>query len=88
VVLYRQGHLRPDAVLRRRVGRMVLSSLAMAGTLYLVQPWLFASAHGDTTRLLALAALVGIGLAAYVAATQVTGAYDLREIPRRLRRRR
>ncbi len=88
VVLYRQGHLRPDAALRRRVGRMVLSSLAMAGTLYLVQAWLFSAAHGDLTRLLSLAALVGIGLAAYVVAIQMTGAYDLREIPRMLSRRR
>ena len=88
VVLYRQGHLRPDAALRRRVGRMILSSLAMAGTLYLVQTWLFSMAHGDVTRLLSLAALVGIGLGMYVVAIQVTGAYDLREIPRMLSRRR
>jgi putative peptidoglycan lipid II flippase len=87
-VLYRQGHLRPDAQLRRRVGRMLLASLAMAGTLYGIQDWLFAMATHDLTRLLALASLVTIGLLAYVVATQLTGAYDLREIPRMLSRRR
>ena len=87
-VLYRQGHLRPDQQLRRRVSRMLLASLAMAGTLYVAQSWLFALATHDLTRLLALAALVSIGLLAYALGTQLTGAYDLREIPRMLSRRR
>ncbi len=87
-VLHRQGHLRPDAQLRRRLGRMLLASLAMGAALYFAQSWLFAMATHDLTRLLALAALVSIGLLAYVIATQLTGAYDLREIPRMLSRRR
>ena len=87
-VLHRQGHLHPDPVLRRRVGLMVLASIAMAAALYVAQSWLFAGVSRDVARLLALAALVGIGLAAYLLATQLTGAYDLREIPRLLSRQR
>lgn len=87
-VLYRQGHLAPDALLRRRVGRMLLAALAMAGALYAIQDRLFAMATHDLARALALAVLVTAGLFAYVVATQLTGAYDLREIPRMLSRRR
>lgn len=86
-VLHRHGHLRPDAQLRRRMWRMTVAAATMAAVLYAVQSWLFAAATHDMTRLLALAALVTIGLLAYIAATQLTGAYDLREIPRRLSRR-
>ena len=87
-VLQRRGHLRPDAQLNRRLLRMMFSALAMGVALYLVQPRLMAASSGDVTRLLALAALVGIGVLTYVVATQLTGAYDLREIPRMLSRRR
>ena len=87
-VLRRRGHLRPDAQLNRRVGRMMLATLAMGVALHFAQVWLFARATDDVERLLALAALVGVGLLTYVIATQLTGAYDLREIPRMLSRRR
>ena len=87
VVLYRRGHLRPDAVLRRRIARMVLASAAMAGALYLAQGPLFSLVSGDAGRVLALAVLVSLGLGVYAVATQLTGAYDLRDIPRMLSRR-
>ena len=89
IVLRREGHLRFDAPLRRRMPRMVLASVAMASTLALVQGPLFAAAerhHG--MKYLALAVLVAAGGAAYVVAGQILGAFDLREIGTLLRRRR
>jgi putative peptidoglycan lipid II flippase len=87
-VLRRRGHFRADAQLNRRVGRMTIAALAMGVALYFAQSWLFAGALHDAARLLALAALVAIGFLTYAVATQLTGAYDLREIPRMVSRRR
>ena len=89
VVLHRQGQLRPDAGLRRRLPRMGLAACAMAATLALAQGPLFAAAAGRPgLKYVALAALVGLGLAAYVATGQIAGAFDLREIRTLFRRRR
>ena len=87
-VLQRRGHLTPDARLNRRVWRMMLATLAMGLALHFTQTQLFAASWNDLTRLLALAVLIAIGLLTYAVATQLTGAYDLREIPRMLSRRR
>lgn len=88
LVLLNRGHFAPDTALNRRVVRMMLAAIAMGVVLHLAQGWLFAMASGETSRLLALFALVVIGMVTYAAATQVSGAYDLREIPRMLSRRR
>jgi putative peptidoglycan lipid II flippase len=89
VVLYRQGHLRPDAGLLRRLPRMGVAAAAMAATLALAQGPLFAAVEGMRgLKYLALAVLVSLGVGAYVAAGQLTGAFDLREIGALLRRRR
>lgn len=88
VVLHKRGHLRADAMLRRRVWRMILASVAMAVTLYVAQIWLLPMPANDLMRLLTLAGLVALGLLAYAVATQLSGGYDLREIPRKLSRRR
>ena len=88
VVLHRQGQLRPDAGLLRRLPRMGLAASAMAVTLALAQGPLFAAADGIRgMKYAALAALVGLGLAAYVAIGQWTGAFDLRDIRAMFRRR-
>lgn len=88
VVLARRGQMRLDAKLRARVPRMVAAALVMAAALAAAQHALFGieMPHG-VLRLAALAGLVALGLVAYGAAGQVLGAYDLRELPRMLRRR-
>jgi putative peptidoglycan lipid II flippase len=88
VVLARRGQWRPDARLRQRAVRIAAAAAAMGlalwGARYVVPE---ASLHG-MARIGALAALVGIGLAAYAAAAAVLGAGDWRELQRMMRRRR
>jgi putative peptidoglycan lipid II flippase len=88
VVLIRRGHLRMDAQLRQRSARVLGATAAMGIVLVLAQQVLFASSQHSTGRLLALAALVGIGLGVYAIAVVVSGAADLRELRRLLDRRR
>lgn len=88
MVLHRRGHFQPDAPLRRRVARMAISAVAMAAALFLAQTLLFAAPSSGLVRMAALSALIGIGLLTYAIATQLSGAYDLREITRMLSRRR
>ncbi len=87
-VLNRQGHFRPDAALLHRMPRMAVSAFAMGGALWLAQSALFTAGTTGVLRYLALAALVTVGMLVYGLATQLTGAYDLRQIPRMLSRRR
>jgi len=87
-LLQRRGHFQPDALLNRRLARMMLATMAMGAVLLFAERSLFADATTDLSRLLALAALIAIGVLTYAVGTQLTGAFDLREIPRRLTRRR
>ncbi len=89
VVLSRRGQLALDARLRRRLPRIAAAALVMAAALLLAQDRVFVPAE-DTAglRWLALAALIGLGLAAYGAAAQVLGALDVRELVAMMRRRR
>jgi putative peptidoglycan lipid II flippase len=84
-LLHRRGHMAADAGLRRRVPRMLAAGLVMCGVLWGLEQVLFGAAHG--LRWVALAALVTAGLAAYGAAGQALGGFDLREAARTLRRR-
>jgi len=88
VVLSRRSQLVFDPRLRRRLPRMALASLVMAGALLLARRTIFAE-MGATTglRWLALGLLVGFGVAAYLAAAQLLGAFDLREFLSTMRRR-
>ncbi len=88
VVLSRRGQLVVDPRLRRRLPRMALAALAMAGALWFARRTVFAE-MGATAglRWLALGALVGSGCAAYLAAAQLLGAFDLREFLGVMRRR-
>ena len=85
--LYRRGHLVPDRQLRRRVPRMVLAAAAMAlalwGAATLLAPWL----AGDLAlKIVALLALVALGLCVFALAAQLTGAARLGEMARMMRR--
>ncbi len=89
VVLHRRGFMQADSRLRHRLPRIALAAAAMAGTLWLLQTHGLnpaAMARG-ITRWAGLAALVSSGLAAYGAAGVVTGAFDVRELLQRVRRR-
>ena len=88
-LLHKRGHLAGDAVLRRRIPRMLAAGVVMCGVLWAVQGPLFAAVGGvHGLRWGALALLVGAGLAAYGVAGQVLGGFDLREAAATLGRRR
>ncbi len=87
VILSRRGRLSFDAQLRRRVPRMALAALAMAGALVWADRPLFALMGGGVGRFAALAMLVGGGLVVYAAVAQAVGAVDARGVLRLVRRR-
>ena len=88
IVLARRGHLVIDARLRRRVVRMVVAALVMAGVCLGLQHSAYAMLEADRWgRWLGLAILVGGGLGAYVGAAELLGACGLRELAAGLRRR-
>jgi putative peptidoglycan lipid II flippase len=87
IILARRGRLAIDPRLRHRLPRMAAAAFAMAAVLvfgqrwltpFLVHPW----------KYLALAVLVGGGMATYGIAAQLTGAFDLRDVLGMIRRRR
>jgi putative peptidoglycan lipid II flippase len=73
--LHREGFLRPDARLKRRLPRIVLISLALAAGLWLLQPWLAALPQS-----LALAVSIALGGTAFAAMAQLSGTMTLREL--------
>lgn len=87
IVLWRRGHLRFDARLRRRLPRTLLAVAAMAavtaGGEYLLAPWL---SGAFIERATALAGLCGAGLLAYGVAAQLAGAVRLTELRALVRR--
>ena len=84
-----RGNLVLDARLRRRLPRIVLSSLAMGIVVWLAAQWLGPLfAQGLVVQVVALAALVLAGLAAYGAASLVTGAASIAELRGVMRRQR
>jgi putative peptidoglycan lipid II flippase len=87
-VLRLRGHFVADAQLRRRLPRLALAALIMGGAVWLLapyaEPWLTRSL---AERALALAALVGGGVAVYGAACFLTGAFALRDLKSLLKRR-
>jgi putative peptidoglycan lipid II flippase len=87
ILLARRGRLVIDSRLRHRLPRMAAAAFAMAAALvygqrwltpFLVHPW----------KYLALAVLVGGGMAAYGIAAQVFGAFSLQDLLPMLRSRR
>jgi len=82
------GHMVTDARLRRRVPRLLLATAAMAGALFAIEGALApALAAGEALRAAALAVLCLAGAAVFFAAAIATGATDVRELRRHLRRR-
>jgi putative peptidoglycan lipid II flippase len=87
-LLYRRGHLRPDARLTRRLPRMVVACVAMAGAL-----WLAGGLLADTIaasapeRVAALAALIACGAVAFAVAVLATGAATLKDVKGLVRRK-
>lgn len=83
VVLVRRGQFVADARLARALPRIVLASLLMGAALWFaaaaLEPW-FGPSHGFVARMLALAALVGVGLAIYGAVVLVLGVLDMRQL--------
>ncbi len=88
VALRRQGHLRMDRQLLRRVAGMAGASVAMGLVLWGAQRWLFACDPHGLARIGALVALVASGLVVYGLAAWALGGADMRAVGRRLLRRR
>jgi putative peptidoglycan lipid II flippase len=91
VMLTRRGHLAADAPMRRRLPRMALAACAMGVTLWITQRVLFAPGGlgwmGHGVRWVALVLLVSVGMAAYLLAGQLFGAFDMRDMRSLLSRR-
>jgi len=89
--LARHGHFEADARLKRSLPRIVMASVLMGAVLWgaaaWLEPWL-ASGGPLAVRFGALAALVTLGLAAYVIAAQVTGAATVEMLRRSVKRNR
>ena len=88
VVLRRRGQLQFDAKLRSAAPRIAGAALVMAAALWAAERALAPLfAGGAEQRILALALLVAVGLAAYGAVVQATGAARLGDLRASLRRR-
>ena len=86
--LVKRGHFSPDAQLRRRLPRLAVAAVAMGAALYagegLLDPWL---GGVMVQRYVALALLVGAGIALYGVACFITGAYRLSDLKALMRRK-
>ncbi|HEY0413473.1 MAG TPA: murein biosynthesis integral membrane protein MurJ [Allosphingosinicella sp.] len=85
-VLRRRGHIEADAQLRRRLPRLAVAALAMGGVLFFAAPLADPYLTQRLARWVALALLVGGGVAVYAVACFLTGAFRLEDV-RALRRR-
>lgn len=89
VVLWRRGHLVPDARLLSRTLRMALAALVMAGALWAIEARVFDLVDQMRgLRWVGLAVLVAGGMAAYFGTGMLIGAFRLGEFRDLLRRRR
>ena len=80
IMLIRRGDYRADALVRRRMPRILLSSVLMGGVVWGLAI-LLAPAFAATSLLIrggALVALVGVGMVAFFALCQLSGAIDLK----------
>jgi putative peptidoglycan lipid II flippase len=89
--LAKRGEFVADARLKRALPLIVLASLIMGATLWLIagamEPW-FGPSHGSVARFTALGALVGVGLVVYGAAAMALGAVEVHQLRSLLRRNR
>jgi putative peptidoglycan lipid II flippase len=81
VVLWRRGFLRPDDRLKHRLPRILAATVLMAAALAAAQ-WGLADLFRASTvlRVVALATLIGVGLAVFGAACLALGAAHPREL--------
>jgi putative peptidoglycan lipid II flippase len=86
--LVKRGHFAADAQLRRRLPRLAVAAVATGGALFagesLLEPWL---GGAMIQRYVALAMLVGAGIALYGVACFLTGAYRVSDLKALMRRR-
>lgn len=89
VVLRRRGHFAIDDRLRRRLPRMIAATLVMGVAVWALGRWLDPHFRpgNEVGRWTALLAAVGVGGLIYLAAAQLFGATDWRELRRLLRRK-
>ncbi len=86
-LLQRRGHFALDARARRSLPRILAAAAGMGALLVLLESALEPALAGRFgLRLMALAALVGAGLAGFAALVFLVGAADWREVLRRLKR--
>ncbi|MBL8658377.1 MAG: murein biosynthesis integral membrane protein MurJ [Rhodospirillales bacterium] len=81
-ILWQRGHLRVDERLRRRLPRVLGASAIMGGVcaalhLLVLGPWL---AGHQAHRVVALAILVGVGLATFALSAQLFGAAGVQDL--------
>lgn len=87
-ILARRGDFAADAVLRRRLPRMMLAAGVMAAVLaLLVQPVMPWSAGGPLQRILAMLTLLGLGICVYFAVGAIVRAYEPRALISSFRRK-
>jgi putative peptidoglycan lipid II flippase len=79
--LKKRGHFETDSRLRRRVPRLALAAILMGAALYWISPLVDPYIAGSLVRRFgALIVLVGAGVAIYVAACFLTGAFSLDDV--------
>jgi putative peptidoglycan lipid II flippase len=88
VILHKRGHFRVEAWLASRVARQLVAGLAMAAALYGLQLVLASWFDRGALRYIAVAILVGAGLAVYFPLVWILGGTDREELKSLLRRRR
>lgn len=88
LVLWRRGFLVPDDGVRRTIPRMLLAALLMGAAVLGLRAAVYTPLAMGPLRWVGLAILVGGGMAVYGVAGQALGAFDLRVVLARLRRRR
>jgi hypothetical protein len=87
--LLAQGHLVLDAELKKKVGGIALSALAMVAVLLAADALLapFYKGHGMVVSLLSLAALIGPAGVVYLLAAHILKVQRIGDVRRALRRR-
>jgi putative peptidoglycan lipid II flippase len=79
-VLFRRRWLRIDADARRRLPRVCLATIAMAGVVGYANYAIGAAGASSAARLAILAALVTLGIAVYFAALRLLGVVSLKQL--------
>lgn len=88
LILHRRGIFMPDALLKRRLSRLVAATLVMAGVVHFASTMAQAALEGPMLeRTLALGLVIAAGGTTFLAAAFVFGAYDPAFVKRLLKRK-